>query len=516
MQTLPSIAIIVLALGAAACGPTVIDEELDIGVSEDELTHAVVPEKELVIVDPSVIESPLETTFDPDQASGTSKHGAWSFGRLIHNMLPCADRDDPVAASSFVRAWLAHWATDQSPNPEASPADARPALEMALLAPWRTASGCAADDEACTLDMGVAPFRLLAIVNRPDLRIVASDGSAIGGEGRFVFQLVGPTLGRTVVDGPLEVLDATPTPQKLTVIFEYSLPVDDNADTLEWAKGWHALGKHAFGATFNKKLRKLTADFAGPDADPARPNGNALNQLRTNEVVTQGQRRFGAEAPLSPPQIWELREFRIGALSGALEQHTVNLEPARDFDIARPASVATFRPPFGSRASELASFLVQAGDRVLAGKHVFSPAMLGNSALIGGGGFGPWGRLSTTGAHTLSTGDDPPVRVDDAVRDAFAVNTCAGCHRHETATPHFMHLSDRRAIDDVDQTTLGLPPATTPEEERAVIVSLFLQAEIAPPSVALPAGGPRFADFTKLLQTKKKDLCAKPGKRVCG
>jgi len=98
------------------------------------------------------------------------------------------------------------------------------------------------------------------------------------------------------------------------------------------------------------------------------------------------------------------------------------------------------------------------------------------------------------------------VRVPDAVRDKFALDTCVGCHRHETATTHFMHVSDRRAIDDVDQATLGLPPATTPAEERAVILSTFLRREIEAPTADRPEGGPRFADYAELLEMKPNEL----------
>jgi hypothetical protein len=501
---------------AAACGGSM-EEERDGTSAAARLQRAPDPAKELVIVDPSVIASPEETTFDPQRPSGNDRRGAWTFGRLVHNMLPSGQRDDRKAASDFVTSWLQHWDEGQSPNPAVSPSDARPNIRALVLGPWRAASGCATDDAACTLDMAKAPFQLLAIVNRPDLRIVADDDTAIGGEGRFVFQLVGPRLGWNVPGGPVEVLDATASPQKFNVIFEYSLPVRSNLDTLRWAQRWHDLGAVPFGEGFNAVLRSITSDFAGPDQDLRRPNGNALDQLRTNEVATQGARRFGAELPLSAPQIWELREFRLSAGTGRLAQHTVNLEPSRDFDIARPASVATFRAPFGTRSPELASWLVDNADAVLSSRQIMPPSMAGNSALIGSGGFGPWGRISTAAPHSFVTAGSPPVRVADAVRDRFALDTCAGCHRHESATPtpHFMHISDRRAIDAVDQTTLALPPATTPAEARAIVLSPFLLHEIAAPSAALPNGGPRYEDFTEVLDTKPRDLKGARGRRPC-
>src|SRR5687768_654114 len=98
-----------------------------------ETEHAVDPARELVITDPSVIASPLETTFDPQNPSGNSPQGAWTFGRLVHNMLPAVQRRSPEAASALVMDWLKTWETDQSPNPGVSPAKARNTMRSLVL-----------------------------------------------------------------------------------------------------------------------------------------------------------------------------------------------------------------------------------------------------------------------------------------------------------------------------------------------------------------------------------------------
>src|SRR5688572_11242663 len=77
----------------AACGGLVDDEPTGDSTAAS-LRRMPDAAKELVIVDPSVIESPIETTFDPARPSGTDRRGAWSFGRAIHNMLPAAQRGD--------------------------------------------------------------------------------------------------------------------------------------------------------------------------------------------------------------------------------------------------------------------------------------------------------------------------------------------------------------------------------------------------------------------------------------
>jgi hypothetical protein len=478
----------------AALGP--VDEPET--VSPIARARPVDPAKELVIVDPSVIRDPLYTAFDAAYPSGAYPRGAWSFGRLVHNMLPAAERASSAAASAFVMRWLRTWETDQRPNPTVSAARARRAIRLLITEPWKTASGCAdpaspETDDTCVLDMAKAPFVLAAIVNRPDLRIVTTDGTAIGGEGRFVFQVVGPTIALDA-EGAQVIMDPTPKPQKFTVIFEYSLPVTTAADTLLWAKRWHHLGSQPFGADLNLALAKLTNGFAGPDTDPRRPNGNALNQIRTNEVALMGA-RFPTAGFAAAKQFWELREFRLS--TQGLEPHTVNLEPSRDFDVARTGQVETE----GTRTAELAEFLRTNNDAVIAGTYALPTGFSGNAALVGSAPYGAWGVPPGSTMHMFEG-------VTNAARNNFALSTCAGCHRHETDTRHFMHVTVVGAMEPSskvdDRARIGVT-ASTPE--TATVLSNFLRDEIAP-------GGPRYEDFARVLVSLPGDLRTRPARRA--
>src|SRR6185369_15661976 len=65
-----------------------------------------------------------------------------------------------------------------------------------------------------------------------------------------------------------------------------------------WAQKWVSLGPpNVFGAAYNTTLASLTEQVVKINANPARPNGSALGQQRTNEIV------------LAAP--WELREFQL-------------------------------------------------------------------------------------------------------------------------------------------------------------------------------------------------------------
>ncbi|HEY5934055.1 MAG TPA: hypothetical protein VIU61_05465, partial [Kofleriaceae bacterium] len=157
---MPRIALALFAL--AAC----VETTETITEIEHDGTVPIDPAKELVIRDPSVLDAPLETTFDPARPSGTHRSGAWSFGRLVHNMLPAGQRDSRELASRLVMDWLRTWESDQAPNPDVSAARARPSIRMLVIDPWKAASGCTGSDDTCVLDLGKAPFELIAIVNR--------------------------------------------------------------------------------------------------------------------------------------------------------------------------------------------------------------------------------------------------------------------------------------------------------------------------------------------------------------
>ncbi|MDB4991300.1 MAG: hypothetical protein JWN04_6478, partial [Myxococcaceae bacterium] len=479
-MTCASLALLGLSLFAGCYESTNVaalpDESLQ--TSELALQRTVDPAKELVITDPSVIASPQETTFSLQHVGDNSGRGAWSFGRLIHNMLPATERTSSAAASRFVLQWLRRWEVDQQPNPTATPARALPGVRMLIITPWKEASGCSdpanpVSDDGCVLDMSKAPFRLMAIVNRPDLRIVGNDSTAIGGEGRFVFQLIGQTLGIDGADNLLKVMSVEQKAQKFTVIFEYSLPVKKPQDTLDWAGRWHSLGDLPFGDKYNQALGKITEAFSGANSDIRRPNGSALNQLRTNEVATFGA-RFPGTGFVAAKQFWELREFHLS--ESGLVPHTVKLEPPRALDVARPGQL----PGDGTRTSELISYLQANASAVLAEKHALPPELSANSALVGSAPFGAWGKLINPNPPTIpSQGvahDLPGVPVD--VRDKFAINTCAGCHRHETDTRHFMHITTLGAMEPLskvdDRTRIGAD-ASTPDS--TVVLSNMLRTD---------------------------------------
>ncbi|HLM75436.1 MAG TPA: hypothetical protein VK459_22140 [Polyangiaceae bacterium] len=343
------------------------DDDDDDDNDDDDGPPVINPKRELLITDISVVEDPVRTKWPVGTPTGAQ--ATWTFGRLMEQM---AGSTDP---SAFVLAWLQQWKQDQVIN--GFTAVARPSIQTLVIAPWLAASG------GVELNLRKAPFRLLAIVNRLDLRHKDDDADTISaGEGRFVFGL----------------LDAAGAPLPFTVIFEYGIEADSDKDVKKWAKKWHELGEMPFGSSFNAKLQKLTNEFTAPVCS-SKPNDSCLNQLRTNEVS------------LSAAKLWELREFRISAQTGSLLQRGTSQMP--DESLNGTAALAAFIN--GNQAA--------AKQR----RHVVPPNLLAASA-----------------PSSLSTFWSAPGIIDSEARFGFALMTCNGCHTAETDTT-FLHVKNRAA-----------------------------------------------------------------------
>lgn len=345
----------------------------------------VVPSKELFITDVSVVDDCIRTTWGPCLGPAPvlpATQGAWTFGA---NMAAVAGTNNPVLLHNFTLQWLQTWGVLQTINGD--PVPARPNVQALIINPWLAASG------GTYLDLKKAPFRLLAIVARLDLRNNAGyTGGSSAGEGRFVYNL----------------LDEKGNPTQFLVIFEYGLDARDCSGIMDWAKTWHGLGAYAFGPSYNAALQTVTDRFATIGASPSKPNGSAINQVRTND--------FHLDRP------WELREFHLNAkiaTGSPLLPFTVAQTPARS--LQQTAAISTY---------------VNANEpSILAHTHIV-PLSWGGNPFRGG-----------ASPHSLDLAwDGPPPActsiTNPQARHAFSLDTCSGCHGDETAT-FFKHVEPR-------------------------------------------------------------------------
>jgi hypothetical protein len=363
--------------------------------------------------------------------------GNWSFGHLMTQM--ANQQATGIAPEEFVSAWLDHWKREVTVNQfKVAPRKITKAngqdvlgIEERIINPWPK-------DRNGKLILSEAPFRLLAIVNRLDLRnnrqqAVQRIGGGGAGEGRLVFCAVDLTKP-----------DRPPLP--FTVIFEYQIKLKDFDAVEEWAERWLDLADYNLGdagerARYLNRLQRLTDRFTVAGADiESPPNSSALAQLRTNEIALDLDEP--QSKPLSPP-IWEIREFRIDAHNeGILKQVTVKQTPGL-FDVVQPSV-----PINGSE--RISNFVNKNEIRILPKKlggredHLVPVQFPTANPFVGAAApvpaptpvpvatpdpVPPTGDVTKEGIFWLGA-TTPPIRNNNA-RHQFSLTTCSGCHARE-------------------------------------------------------------------------------------
>ena len=363
----------------------------------DATTATIDPEKSLIIRDPSVVEDPTRT-FNPCTGVGTPM-GTWTFGYLMTEMA-----NQPVTGinpSVFVRRWLRNWEVNLAINGWG--VLARPAVRNTVIVPWENASG----GPGAPLNLRIAPFKLLAIVNRIDLRGSSGYTTNNAGEARFVFGVIDRRNGGCLVS-------------EMTVILEYGIDQPDCDGVINWAQQWVNLSSIPFGPAYNAALEAITQQFAKAGAAPHKVNESALNQVRTNEFL--------------PPQTgdWELREFRLTMTkedpfpaTGQLIQTTVKQTPDEILN----------------NTNTLADYINANCGPILTDSHIvplnfprspLDPPLPNPPGFLGGNSFVPPPFWNAPG---IVCDPSPP----GDTRFKFSMATCSGCHFSETLTP-FYHI----------------------------------------------------------------------------
>jgi len=335
-------------------------------------------QKELFITDLGVVNS----------VEATTPTGAFHVKTLFEAMAPTGH-----GAKDVMLSLLTSFRNDSLDLPKRT-------IDEVILNPWKRwevgatsplpITAAPPSDADWDVNWEKAPFRLLAIVNRMDLRHNPTIGQA--GEGRFVFGMIDPVSG---------------APLSFTFIFEYVQPIASASDIEAVALRWHSLGNiPAFNQDYIDALKAITLTFAGNDAVPARPNGSSIGQIRSNEIALND-----FSDPLGAG--WELREWRLKSHDGLFEPDTVKETP-----------------PSSLNDSPFLGFLL---DRFGVGLSEQIPnEMLGFRGITA---FSPdfqW--------------EVPGVALNDLRLRRFSVHTCSGCHGGDGKTgdgTSFLHVTNR-------------------------------------------------------------------------
>ena len=191
----------------------------------------------------------------------------------------------PNDAPALVKQWLDSFERRQDVN--GFPLPSRPAMRARLTRLWMAKDG-ATTFAAWTPDLANAPFRLLAIVYRPDLGVVDGNGTIrSAGEARFVFTALDLSKVR-----PLD--EASPLP--FTVIFEYGLRASDRDGVKAWAERWHRLAAWLSAPTIMPRCRR--SPTALPDAPSPRLRGASTSSVPMKASPCPGS----CESFVSTPQ----------------------------------------------------------------------------------------------------------------------------------------------------------------------------------------------------------------------
>ena len=366
-------------------------------------------ERALMIRDLSVVADPSRT-FDPcdtdlDGLTG-NPNGAWSFKTLMGQMANTLGTGIPL--DLFVTQWLTGWARNFDPLHEGSASgdwvindDIVPQREAGLLAsiinPWpKTSAG--------TLDMDQAPFRLLSIVNRVDLRDAVGYGtsSSTAGELRFVFGLLDMN---------------TCSPDRMTAIFEYTVHANTCTDVVNYAQQWEDLdlAHPPFPASpgYLTHLESITDPVTTAGAAAGQPNGSSIGQLRTSEVV------------MASP--WELREFTLQPMPfGTPIQNVLRMDTTKQTPDRQYTADPVLQPT-------LANFINSNVSDICDEDHVVPNTFSGLPFMAGRADFFPTTHFWAPGIAGFPSGGC----TNDDIRFNFSVNTCSGCHGGDAIDPGF-------------------------------------------------------------------------------
>ncbi|MEQ1829650.1 MAG: hypothetical protein ABL921_27050 [Pirellula sp.] len=248
------------------------------------------------------------------------------------------------------------------------------------------------------LKLDKVPFRLLAIVNRLDLRKNLVLGGTGAGEIRFVYFLH----------------DANGVPLNTTVIFEFAVRRTTFNEIRAWGREWYQLRLIDLEKPeFNIALQQITDQYTLRGADVEMPpNQSALSQIRVS--IEEGKN-------------WRFAEFKVDVQnSGKLVPVTTKQTPLLDLN----------------KSKTINKFLADYEAAILGNRHQAPVRFDGEDFLARNANLS-----SGRPPQFFWTGDRLPDKLLEA-RHRFSLNTCSGCHARETDTD-FFHVGPPKKKGDI-------------------------------------------------------------------
>jgi hypothetical protein len=284
-----------------------------------------------------------------------------------------------------------------------------------------------------------APFKLMAIVNRLDLRGNNAYGGNLtnAGETRFIFTLLDPATGKPPfhdnIEGGSDLLNSGKIDWVgMNVILEYGNPFTDNCELRDFAQDWFDLSSH--DPTTNEYLdllesitsKVITANKGGTK----NKNASALNQIRTNEKIFFDLEGFQNGTGFWQPPNWELRQFELNNNDGLLHLAPVSNTPqngANTFSGGNSLDITNFIYNSSINKVRAQNGVLNLPEPYLAGSADISMEMFHFL------GFN-WNQPNIYNAATYDVNADNPDYASKEIRHQVSLNTCQGCHGGENKT----------------------------------------------------------------------------------
>lgn len=435
---------------------------------------SILKQNSLFITDLAVVEDPVRT-FNVVTGTGNPV-GVWTFGNLIKNITN--EAVSGVSARTLLKNWLKGWTDGRTINGQFVPP--RTGVFRYLIEPWLvkanrwsdthyvgpmhpTADVWEQDWDNTSEDslLKYAPFKLMAIVNRLDLKgnIGYTHSVNNAGETRFIYTLIAPVTiygDQDIVANPGESPRGLSGAsdfidwQGMNVILEFGNPQTTRCDLRDYAQAWLNLSGHPLGSPqFNQALESITHTVINANAAPNKPNGSALDQIRTNErlFAPSASAQTFDNIELWKKSDWELSQFELDNTSHLLLPAPVSNTPN---NIANRAYVLPLAGPLLpapdlDQAAALIDWVFKNQVKVHAGMHSIPSSYTYNGwtftqaavADINAEQVHFWDVSwdeSTTYYQTISPNDPNSHLVQKDVRQQLSLNTCQGCHSGETKT----------------------------------------------------------------------------------
>ena len=457
---------LVALITATIIVPSIADQKFRVR-SKSLQTHEISPEKELVIVSPTVVDS--------DEAQYP---GRLSFGYLMEQAF------GKEKAPQVVSDWLQSWETDYKIAGKV--VKARPAVRKLIIDPWQKKDGFEPSSENIwEPNFANAPVQLLSVVNRMDmgvnpLRVPLTENVPItpeqsaatarliansrdiepgfyypdelpsqdspfsgnpfpstnvyystmngldsrGGEGRLIFALL-DEKGESLGEG-------------FTLILEYGLSLESGRESLyQWARDWHSLGKHAeMNDDYVEALVKVTDKFTRRKEIK---NGKSVDGLSVSQLlrIRTNDGALGKE-----------REFRECRLTSAnrLVPATLAGTPADEFFVERTKenrALSRWLKKRDIQTTTAINNLLDPDSRAI----IREEGAMTNIALPEKVGMTGSSYTIATGSSIVAGNDKTHHwdgrSVSEEIRRNLSLQSCAGCHCGETGTAYF-HIAPRK------------------------------------------------------------------------